>query len=68
MPPFEVDASLAAPPETKLELVKLIDAGKAIPFHMKICQQCHTIPKYQEWVMSPIKGIAELTNFTKLFQ
>ncbi|XP_063873317.1 beta-1,4-glucuronyltransferase 1-like [Scylla paramamosain] len=54
LPVFEVQKG-AAVPETKKELVRLLNRRHAITFHKHICANCHIIPRYQEWLKDPIK-------------
>lgn len=51
LPVFEIE-SYAEIPNTKYELVKLIQKKQAFSFHRKICNHCHRIPKYTEWLHS----------------
>lgn len=30
--------------------MELITIKKAVPFHQKICKQCHTVPRFKEWL------------------
>ena len=46
---FEVDSALQVPRD-KTELQELLKAGKAIPFHKRVCSSCHGVPKSKEWM------------------
>ncbi|XP_058819198.1 beta-1,4-glucuronyltransferase 1-like [Topomyia yanbarensis] len=48
LPIFEV-AETSTVPEDKIELLRMMKHGDAIKFHEKICEQCHTVPNYEEW-------------------
>ena len=43
-PIFEVAENQTAP-ETKVELLKMLQENTAIPFHKKVCVKCHNQPK-----------------------
>lgn len=30
----------------------MLNSGRAIPFHKKVCPGCHTVPKFKEWVLA----------------
>lgn len=47
--PFEIREDQDIP-ENKTQLLELISAKKALPFHAKICRNCHAIPKELEWL------------------
>lgn len=49
LPVFEIDGSMPVP-QDKTELQENLRTGKAIPFHQRVCSQCHSIPKAKEWV------------------
>nr|XP_014086254.1 beta-1,4-glucuronyltransferase 1 [Bactrocera oleae]XP_036226933.1 beta-1,4-glucuronyltransferase 1 [Bactrocera oleae]XP_036226934.1 beta-1,4-glucuronyltransferase 1 [Bactrocera oleae]XP_036226935.1 beta-1,4-glucuronyltransferase 1 [Bactrocera oleae] len=51
IPVFEVTKDSQVP-ETKTQLVEMLRSHKAIPFHSKICKNCHLVPKHNEWVNS----------------
>lgn len=46
---FEVDQASNVPRD-KTELQELLRAGKAIPFHKRVCSSCHGVPKSKEWM------------------
>jgi len=48
VPVFEIYPNNSLP-ETKKELVSLINLGKVISFHDKLCPICHKIPNFNEW-------------------
>ncbi|KAF2366055.1 hypothetical protein FHG87_003195 [Trinorchestia longiramus] len=50
---FEVEEN-ESPPETKPELTKMLLNKKAIPFHQRVCQRCHTIPHSKEWAAGKV--------------
>ena len=41
-------------PNTKLELVRLLETKKAIPFHKWVCSHCHANPKYEMWQLTDL--------------
>ena len=41
---FEVKENVN-PPETKTELIKMLNTSEALPFHKKVCPKCHNVPK-----------------------
>lgn len=45
---FEVSASSQVP-ENKTTLLEMLRNGTAIPFHKKVCPECHAVPKSKEW-------------------
>ncbi|KAL3276807.1 hypothetical protein HHI36_012170 [Cryptolaemus montrouzieri] len=45
---FEVSASSQVP-ENKTTLLEMLHNGTAIPFHKKVCPECHAVPKSKEW-------------------
>ena len=50
---FEIEAN-AKMPENKKELILLLSNHTAVPFHSKICSECHAIPKSDEWIKAPV--------------
>ncbi|MPC79565.1 hypothetical protein E2C01_074097 [Portunus trituberculatus] len=40
---FEVQENVAVP-ETKEELLKMLEKKEAIPFHKFVCPKCHNVP------------------------
>ena len=58
-PVFEIESNMRVP-ETKVELVQMLRNNTAIPFHRKICRLCHTIPKYDKWMMAPVASKLKL--------
>lgn len=55
LPIFEI-ASNMSQPVTKIELVRMLKNGSAIPFHKKLCAGCHAVPKAKEWESASIDG------------
>lgn len=53
-------------PNTKAELIDLLNKKVVIPFHKMVCSQCHAIPKAKEWLTDPISG--NLFFFLKVFK
>lgn len=49
LPIFEVPKNESVP-ETKSELQAKLKIHKAIPFHAKVCANCHKVPKSEEWM------------------
>lgn len=49
LPVFEIDGAMPVP-QDKTELQDNLRTGKAIPFHQRVCSQCHSIPRAKEWV------------------
>ncbi|KAM7352187.1 beta-1,4-glucuronyltransferase 1-like isoform 2-T2 [Cochliomyia hominivorax] len=49
LPVFEV-ATNASIPDTKEQLVKMLNDSTAVPFHMYVCPNCHLIPKQKSWL------------------
>lgn len=45
---FEVGANQLVP-ENKSTLLEMLKNGSAIPFHKKVCPECHAVPKSKEW-------------------
>jgi hypothetical protein len=54
-PIFEIEAGRALP-DSKNELVHLIAMKKVIPFHQHFCAECHTVPKYKDWLSAEVTG------------
>jgi hypothetical protein len=52
---FEIEKN-AEMPQTKKELIPMLKNNTVIPFHKKVCSQCHAIPKSKEWVKAPVTG------------
>ena len=50
---FEIETN-AKMPENKKELILLLRNHTAVPFHSKICSQCHAIPKADEWIKASV--------------
>ncbi|XP_045110967.1 uncharacterized protein LOC123504487 isoform X2 [Portunus trituberculatus] len=51
---FEVQENVAVP-ETKEELLKMLEKKEAIPFHKFVCPKCHNVPMSKEWLKGPVK-------------
>ena len=49
-------------PQSKKELIPMLKENIVIPFHKKVCSQCHAIPKSREWLKSPVSGISKVTT------
>lgn len=45
---FEIKSNQQIP-ESKTELLEMLSAGNAIPFHEEICAACHSIPGFDKW-------------------
>jgi len=52
---FEIKENTALP-KTKAELIELLNNKTVIPFHKKVCSECHSIPKSKEWAESSTQG------------
>ena len=60
---FEIEANTTLP-ETKDELVQMLKNNTAVPFHNKICPECHSVPKSDEWMKAPVASKKPwLSNF-----
>ncbi|KAH8267455.1 hypothetical protein KR018_005019, partial [Drosophila ironensis] len=46
---FEVQAN-ATIPTTKSQLQEMLVQGEAVPFHLKVCRDCHEGPLLEEWM------------------
>ena len=57
---FEVRENVSVP-ETKEELLKMIDKGEAIPFHKFVCPKCHNVP------MSKVSHISCFSLYLRFF-
>ncbi|CAD6999228.1 unnamed protein product [Ceratitis capitata] len=64
LPVFEVTKDSQVP-ESKTELVEMLHKHKAIPFHSKICKNCHLVPRHNEWVNSTDANELSLFSQTK---
>jgi len=51
LPIFEIEENYDLP-DTKEQLIDLIQGNVGIPFHKFVCPECHTIPKYEEWLVA----------------
>lgn len=47
--PFEIKEDQKIP-DNKTQLLALIKAKKAQPFHAKLCVFCHTVPRQKDWL------------------
>lgn len=55
---FEVKENVN-PPETKQELIAMLNRSEAFPFHKSVCPKCHNVPKASEWTSERINpGLA----------
>lgn len=64
IPVFEVTKDSQVP-ETKTQLVEMLRSHKAIPFHSKICKECHLVPKHNAWVNASDAKELSLFSVTK---
>lgn len=48
LPIFEVYGNQTVP-NSKAELLEKLASGMALPFHQRVCNYCHTLPKSVEW-------------------
>uniref|UniRef100_A0A6A7G596 Beta-1,4-glucuronyltransferase 1-like n=1 Tax=Hirondellea gigas TaxID=1518452 RepID=A0A6A7G596_9CRUS len=63
---FEVNKT-ESPPETKPELLKLLAKNAAVSYHKYVCNFCHKIPHYKDWVKAPVNpGISILAAGKRL--
>lgn len=60
--PFEI-AKNQELPNNKTELLAMIKAKKAQPFHKKICRSCHLFPNQTEWLNT--EETSEMELFSK---
>ena len=51
-PIFEVERNIPRLPNTKSELVQLLQSSQAVRFHQLVCPFCNRIPSYKTWVKS----------------
>eukprot|EP00090_Calanus_glacialis_P024135 TRINITY_DN3746_c0_g1_i1.p1 TRINITY_DN3746_c0_g1~~TRINITY_DN3746_c0_g1_i1.p1 ORF type:complete len:469 (-),score=132.26 TRINITY_DN3746_c0_g1_i1:129-1535(-) len=51
---FEIAANHSLP-NTKSELIHLMESSTVIPFHKHVCPQCHKIPHSKEWLEAKVK-------------
>lgn len=61
---FEIEAD-AKMPETKAELVRLLNNRTAVPFHYKICPNCHSIPGAEKWKSDTYNGTMRTFHIAK---
>ena len=47
---FEIAEGHTPLPTNKSELVDLVKKKIVVPFHEKICKQCHSIPGQRHWM------------------
>ena len=45
---FEIEAGHKLP-QTKNELINLMEKETVIPFHQRYCKSCHAIPGAEDW-------------------
>ncbi|KAH8234020.1 hypothetical protein KR032_010952 [Drosophila birchii] len=50
-------------PNTKLQLQEQFADGEAVPFHLKICDVCHSGPKLNEWMGARVENSKHLSVF-----
>ncbi|XP_054742341.1 beta-1,4-glucuronyltransferase 1 isoform X1 [Anastrepha obliqua] len=62
LPVFEVTKDSSVP-EDKTNLVEMLHNKTAIPFHSKICTNCHLVPMHKQWENST--DAQELTVFSQ---
>lgn len=51
LPVFEVQKN-ATVPNSKAELLTMLETKMAIPFHYYVCKTCHLVPKQNEWILA----------------
>ena len=51
-PIFEVERNIPTLPNTKSELVQLLQTNQAVRFHQLVCPFCNRIPSYKTWLKS----------------
>ena len=51
-PIFEVERNIPTLPNTKSELVQLLQTDQAVRFHQLVCPFCNRIPSYKTWLRS----------------
>lgn len=61
---FEIEAGYSLP-MNKTGLIELLKKKIIIPFHARVCPQCHGIPQAKKWVATPEKDGMSITNFGK---
>lgn len=62
LPVFEIQEKERVP-DDKLELLALLQRGRAQLFHARVCETCHKVPGYQNW----INHTTRITNELELF-
>ncbi|XP_043272181.1 beta-1,4-glucuronyltransferase 1-like isoform X2 [Venturia canescens] len=61
LPPFEVLKD-GVVPSSKTELVEMLNAEKAFPFHDRICKSCHAVPHANAWKLTPQSEYLEVSS------
>ena len=46
---FEIEKNIMLP-NTKLELIPLLNSQKVIPFHKRVCNKCPDMPNSKQWM------------------
>jgi len=64
LPIFEVEKEMDVP-HNKRELQAMLKNNTAIPFHYKICPNCHEIPKQKEWIQAKSQGETRIFTTSK---
>ena len=67
---FELDVSVKKLPETKQDLVALLEKDKAVPFHYRVCPDCHAVPGAEEWKLETGHGevnVQRINKFDSIF-
>ena len=55
VPTFEIDKSERDRlPRSRTDLIKLVNAEKAVYFHAKTCKKCQKFPKIEKWLNTQI--------------
>lgn len=62
--PFEISKTQKLP-DNKTELLEMIKAKKAQPFHKTLCKSCHTVPLQKEWLNTTESKDMDLFSQTK---
>ena len=49
IPVFEIEENISLP-NTKRELIPLLQSQKVIPFHKRVCNNCLALPNSKQWM------------------
>lgn len=63
LPVFEVQSN-ASIPNTKEQLVHMLQTNMAITFHKNVCPKCHEVPEQDQWIRSNVTTSNKLEVFT----